>query len=184
MVGLGACSDGTQIKVVSIASDYQSIEWTVGGLNATYSVTGDAVFSGQHTATELPSGNVLLFDNGYDRTSQEEYSRALELELDPQGGVARHFWEFRPNPDNWARALRSARRLGNGNTFAAFGISSDITQGPWVRAGPIEVFEVTPGKEVAWHLSVEGETPMMYRATPLSDIAGETIVPGSANSGI
>jgi len=43
-------------------------------------------------------------------------------------------------------------------------------------AGGIEVYEVTSGGQAVWHLMVTGPNTM-YRATALSDISGETIVP-------
>jgi len=164
---------------IRVASDFQSLEWTLGGINSTFEVESNAVFTGQHSVAELASGNVLLFDNGSGRPDGEKYSRALELELDSGSGAARLFWEFRPRPDNYFRGISSARRLENGNTFVAFGLPAG--SGGEGVGGPIEVLEVTPEKRVVWHLSVEGETPSMYRARTLSSINGETIVPEPVN---
>lgn len=106
--------------------------------------------------------NAILLERG------QPYSRALEFEL--MGMSAHKTWEFRPSPDNWSRAVSSARRLANGNSFIGFGMSQGIAS----STGPIEVYEVTPAGDVVWHLVVEGDVQLMYRATPLSDIAGET----------
>ena len=151
-------------QIVSLAADYGSFEWRLGGTNATIEVTDNDRFSGQHTAAEISEGHVLMFDNGVERT--EPYSRALELELN--GAAARKTWEFRPTPDNWSRFISSARRLPNGNTFVAFGMSEVIGS-----TGPIEVYEVNLDLEIQWHLVVSGRVSFMYRATPLPGIGGE-----------
>jgi hypothetical protein len=152
-------------QIVSIAADFASFEWRLGGPNATIEVADEDRFSGQHTAAEIGEDRVLMFDNGFERA--EDYSRAVEFELN--GTVAQKFWEFRPPVDNWSRAISSARRLTNGNTFITFGMSEGLLG----SSGPIEVYEVTPVLEIQWHLVVSGEASFMYRATPLANIGGE-----------
>ncbi len=146
-------------QVVSIAPDFGGLDWRLGGVGATIAV--DDPFSGQHTAAEIEPGRVLLFDNGFDRVD-EPYSRAVEYELGQE--TAHKVWEWRPETDNWARVISSARRLPNGNTLVAFGTRSDPALG---STGPIEVYEVTRGGDVVWHLVLGGEIGSMYRATPL-----------------
>ena len=50
-------------QVVSIASDYQSIEWRLGGPESTFTMSDELRFSGQHTAAEVETNRVLLFEN-------------------------------------------------------------------------------------------------------------------------
>lgn len=152
-------------QVLSITPDLQTLEWRLGGVGATIPV--DDPFSGQHTAAEVAPGRVLVFDNGFDR-EQERYSRAAEYELD-LGGTARKVWEWRPERDNWARVISSARRLPNGNTLVGFGLRAIPELG---STGPIEVYEVTESGEVVWHLLLDGLVGSMYRATPLFDLGG------------
>ena len=147
-------------QVISLSPDLGRIEWRLGGTRADVPV--DDPFSGQHTAKEVAANRVLLFDNGYERT-ESRYSRAVEYAL--QGGSATKVWEWRPPVDNWARIISSARRLPNGNTVIGFGTTHD-TPAPGAT-GPIEVYEVTPGGTVAWHLVVGGAASSMYRATPI-----------------
>ena len=104
--------------IASFASDFESVEWTLGGPQSRFDLGAGAVFVGQHSAAELPSGNILLFDNG------DQFSRALELGLDAQNGRAEVVWEFRPTPDNFAPFISSAVRQANGNTFVSFGTGS------------------------------------------------------------
>jgi hypothetical protein len=165
-------------QVISITPDFADVEWRLGGVNADVQVSGSDVFVGQHTAAELPAVDgrrrVLLFDNG---PHGRGFSRAQELELDLDDGTAATAWEFRPEPDNFSFITSLARRLDNGNTFVAFGA------GPGVLAsfGPVEAFEVDAEGNELFHLVIGGPTVndsfVLYRASPISSIAGEEIVP-------
>lgn len=146
-------------QVISIEPGFGGIEWRLGGVGATIPVVDP--FSGQHTAREVTPGRVLLFDNGYER-EEERYSRAVEYQIEEDSAPVA--WEWRPDRDNWARVISGARRLPNGNTLVAFGLPEDPERG-WT--GPIEVYEVTAGGRVVWHLLVAGEVSSMYRATPI-----------------
>lgn len=152
-------------QVISITPDLSGLEWRLGGPDATLPVVEGLPFSGQHTADEIAPGRVLMFDNGLDR--DEAYSRAVEYALDADG--AREAWSFRPARDNWSRVVGSARRLPGGNTLVTFG-ASDRQNG---SSGPIEIYEVTADGTVVWHFVAGGHLDMIYRATPISTIAGE-----------
>jgi hypothetical protein len=164
-------------QVISISPDFSGIEWRLGGTTADVQVSGSDVFVGQHTAAELPPvggrRRVLLFDNG---SISRGFSRAQELELDLDAGTATTVWEFRPTPDNFSYITSLARRLPNGNTFVTFGA------GPGVLSsfGPVEAFEVDAAGAVQFRMEVGGphvgDRFILYRASPLSDIAGEQIV--------
>jgi hypothetical protein len=153
-------------QVISIAPDWNSLEWRLGGVNATIPVAANARFSGQHTARELPSGRIVLFDNGRDRG---DFSRALELEV--SGGIGTVAWEWGPTPLNYTSAVSSARRLANGNTLVGFGLA----QGIGGSSGPTEFFEVEEGGELLWRVVVGG-TNVMFRAEPIATLAGEMVV--------
>jgi hypothetical protein len=153
-------------QVISIAPDWNSLEWRLGGVNATIAVPAHAQFSGQHTARELAAERVILFDNGVDRGHD---SRALEL--DWSSGSAEVAWEWAPVPPNFSTAVSSARRLPNGNTLVGFGLA----QGIGGSTGPTEFYEVGPGGETLWRMEV-GNVVVMFRAEPLTSIAGEVVV--------
>jgi hypothetical protein len=155
-------------QVLSVAPDFLSLEWRLGGTNATIAVPDAERFSGQHTAAEVEGGRILLFDN---RREQGGYSRAVEFELD--GPEAHRVWEWRPERDNFAAVISSARRLPDGGTLVAFGTSAGLVE----SSGPIEVYDVGPTGAVRWHLEVSGLFAL-YRAEPLTDIAGETAASG------
>ena len=150
-------------QVISIAPDWQGLEWRLGGVNATVTLEEAVQFSGQHTAREIAEGRVLLFDN---RHEPGDYSRAAEYVL--KGKLATLAWEWRTPSDNFASIVSSARRLPNGHTLIGFGTSAGIV----VSSGPTEVFEVTSAGTHIWHLLVSG-TWIMFRAEPIWAIGAE-----------
>ena len=158
-------------EVVSIAPDYQSLEWRLGGPASSFVVEGGAMDGGQHTAAELRPGRVLMYDNGQDRPDSTFYSRAVEIGLDERAGTAEAIWEFRLQPDMYAGAQGSARRLSNGNTVVAFPLAAGVFD----ATGPVIVYEVTPSSQVVWSLRIEG-VRMIYRATPMAHVGGEEVV--------
>jgi len=146
-------------QVISIAPDWKSIEWRLGGVRPTIGVAPEHQTSAQHTAAEIEPNRILLFDN---RTAlQPPYSRAVEYVI--EGDKARQVWEWRPSHDNYAAAVSSARRLPNGNTLIAFG----MVKGRNGSTGPTEAFEVTPDGKVAWHVVVEG-VMTLFRVEPIT----------------
>jgi hypothetical protein len=154
-------------QILSIAPDFQGLEWRMGGTNATIRVQDAERFSGQHTVAEVDDGRILLFDN---RHEQGGYSRAVEFEL--VGDEAHRVWEWRPEQDNFASVISSARRRPGGSTLVAFGTSAGLAG----ASGPIEVYEVSREGAVLWHLEVTGVFAL-YRAELLTDVAGETEIP-------
>ena len=154
-------------QILSISSDWQRVEWRLGGTGATAPVSGADVFSGQHSARELAGSRVLVFDNGIDRGRD---SRAVEYALDASS--AHVTWEFQPQPANYAAIIGSARRLANGNTVIAFGTSAGIVG----SSGPAEVYEVSSAGARVWHLLVN--TQLMFRAEPFDALGAEEVVPG------
>ena len=92
---------------------------------------GQGELSGPHDATLLPSGNILVFDNGIERS----WSRVVEV--DPLEN--RIVWEYKdPNPEDFFTLARGAsQRLRNGNTLITNSALGSI-------------FEVTPDGETIW----------------------------------
>ena len=162
-------------QVISIAADFQSVRWFLGGPNSSFVLPGPLDrFYRQHTATELPNGNILLFDNGADRPEEEggEYSRALELAIRDYDGSAVKVWEYRHAPDIYASFISSAYRLDNGNTLVNFGTTTDV------ESVPITLVEVDRDGNEVWKLRMAGPTlKNRYRAYPLLSILGETRLP-------
>jgi hypothetical protein len=94
----------------------------------------------QHDPTPLPSGNILIFDNGNLRPGVTiPHSRVIEVE--PHSGKV--VWQYRDSVicSFFAAFMGSAQRLGNGNTLIAESSSG-------------RMFEVTPAGEVVWEYVV------------------------------
>jgi len=155
-------------QIISIAPDFQSLEWRLGGPNATKAPAAAARFSGQHTAAELPNGHVFMFDNGFAREDGSRFSRALELSLD--GDSATVVWEYRS--EIYASFISSARRLENGNTLIGYGPSAGLAN----SSGPVAAREVTPDGHAIWTLVLENLNSN-YRTEPLYTIGGEDFAP-------
>jgi hypothetical protein len=157
-------------QVISIAPDWKSIQWRLGGVRATVTVPPDQQTSAQHTAAELEKNRILMFDNRTDL--QPPYSRAVEYVIDPpspggsggpSGGRARQVWQWKAPNHNYASAVSSARRLSNGNTLIAFGME----KGRNGSSGPTEAYEVSPDGSIQWHLVVEG-VMTTFRVEPVN----------------
>ena len=107
---------------------------------------GQGELSGQHDATMLANGNILIFDNGLERS----WSRIVEL--DP---LRREIvWEYRaPDPGAFfSLRMGSSQRLRNGNTLVA---NSDSG----------EAFEVTSAGEMVWRFLNPNTDNEGHRAT-------------------
>jgi hypothetical protein len=94
----------------------------------------DDSFGMQHDCEPLPNGNVTLFANGCNITTNP-YSRVIEL--DPRS--RKTVWEYRGRPTYtfFSPHISGAQRLQSGNTL--------ICEGQWGR-----LFEVTPDGEIVW----------------------------------
>lgn len=97
---------------------------------------GPGEILGPHMPTMLPSGNILIYDNGQNKSTKvRRYTRIIEL--DPIAGKI--VWEYKADPprDFYSPSRGSNERLGNGNTFIAESDSGRL-------------FEVTPKGRIAW----------------------------------
>lgn len=160
-------------QVISIAPDFATVEWTLGGTNGTLAVGAAADrFWGQHYVSEPAAGRVLVFDNGFERPGGT-YSRAIEYQLSTANGTATKVWEYRASPDIYASLVGSARRLPNGNTTIMFG----MFPGQSGSSGPVTAVEVTPAGTPVWRLTFGNALTRLYRITPVASLLGE--VPGT-----
>ena len=156
-------------QVISISPSGKSIEWKLGGPDSTYEFRdpGDRFYR-EHTATELPNGNILIFDNGQTRPEEEggEYSRALELTLNTYELTAVKVWEYRPDPDVFAPSRSSAFRLDNGNTLINFETNDSDP--------PRLMVEVDPDGSEVWKMEIRSPSIRnSYRAYSYDSILGE-----------
>ncbi|MER5888888.1 aryl-sulfate sulfotransferase [Streptomyces sp. NPDC001941] len=121
--------------------------------------TDRGAVSQQHHPTELPGGNLLVFDNGVFRPGHDvPYTRVVEIER-PGGAVV---WEYHdPARESFfAPFMGAAQRLPNGNTL--------VTDSPAGR-----LFEVTAEGYLCWEYVVpffggyeESEVRRLFPAEP------------------
>lgn len=147
-------------QVFSISSDFDSIEYRVGGPNATIAVAPDDRFVGQHSAWELPGGRLLLFDNRGAGPDSIQDSRSLELQMN--GDSAWRVWQYDPVPDVFSPLRGGVYRLDNGNSVTVF------------ASLPFQVHETTPDGTVVWTLNADSRSfSDTFRVAPWPSIAGE-----------
>lgn len=156
-------------EIISIAPDFKSIEWRLGGPESSYEFADPTDrFYFQHTAAELPNGNILLFDNGRDRPEEEggQYSRALELALNTYDLIAVKVWEYRHTPDLYSLSRSSAYRLPSGTTLINFETND--------RDPQRVIVEADADGGVVWQADLRSPTIRnSYRAYPADTIMGE-----------
>ncbi|MCX6143207.1 MAG: aryl-sulfate sulfotransferase [Ignavibacteriales bacterium] len=111
-------------EITKIDRKSGNILWRLGGKNNQFKFVNDSIgFSAQHSASILPNGNLILFDNGLFHVPQ--FSRAVEYKLDAANRTATLVWSYRNNPDVASIFWGNAQRLKNGNTFIGWG-KSDV----------------------------------------------------------
>jgi hypothetical protein len=119
---------------------------------------GSEVLAQQHYPNLLPSGNILVFDNGAHRVNNPfTFSRVLEI--DP--ATKQIVWSYQDRPifNFYSPYESSAQRLPNGNTFICEGVFGRL-------------FEVTRDGEVVWEYinpyfgeaGLVGENNWLFRA--------------------
>jgi hypothetical protein len=98
---------------------------------------GAPFFAGQHAPVPLPSGNILLYDNGPFRVDTGRPSFSAVLEIDPASSTI--VWKYQdPVPHAFfSSRISNAQRLLNGNTL--------INEGQFGR-----FFEVTRDGDTVW----------------------------------
>lgn len=157
-------------QVISLASDFGSVEWRLGGPRSTFTVDPAQASSGQHSALEVATNRVLMFDNGVARVDGARFSRAIEFVLDPGSGSVATAWEYRPDPTIWAPFISSVRRLPNGNTVVAFG----TPPGQFGATGPVALHEVSSSGQRSWSLLLSlPPGGGIFQADPITSVAGE-----------
>ncbi len=130
------------------------IVWSLGGRHGDFTFADDPYPSGpcaQHTATELASGHILIYDNGSGvlgddpahcvdpdnptgPTIARQQSRVTEYAVDPGAGTATLVWDYTV-PGRYTYFAGSARRLTNGNTLVGWAAERRATASEVDSAG-------------------------------------------------
>jgi hypothetical protein len=151
----------TLSQVISIAPDFRSLEWRLGGPNATIRVAPDDAFRGQHSVREVAPKRVLVFDN-QGAGPENDHSRVIEFDI--TGDTARVVFLYEPEPSLAAPLRGGTYRLANGNTLAVF------------TSLPFQAHEVAPDLSRLWTMTGDFTFFSMFRAAPWYSIGGEEAV--------
>ena len=134
--------------------------WRLGGTSNQFTFVDDPYSNlcGQHTASRLDNGNILIFDNGQycwpESEARGELTRVVEYELDQEQMTARLVWSY-VHDTAYSIAAGSAQRLENGNTLIGWG-RGPVTIATEVDSDGNKVLEMTA--------TANGETVRSYRA--------------------
>lgn len=131
--GVGTTRGGLVLMSLRTTSGVLGVERDTGAV--AWAIRHDTVAQ-QHTPVELPSGAILIFDNGNLRPGvTSPHSRVIEVE--PETGKV--VWQYADpmRPAFFAPYMGSAQRLPNGNTL--------VCESPFGR-----LFEVTAEGETVW----------------------------------
>ncbi len=168
------------LRIATVPHDgYEAgdIIWRLGGRNSDFTFVDDPFPGGpcaQHTASELPNGNILIFDNGSSGlcvdpadptgpTVARGQTRVTEYALDTVAGTATLVWSYAP-PSTYALFAGGARRVANGNTLIG-----------WADERDALATEVNADKEVLWEVKTPAGTGghknyVTYRAEPITGL--------------
>ena len=142
-------------SVLKVSRTTGEIIWRLGGPANDFTFIGEHeenapyYFIAQHSVHRLANGNILFFDNGGAggqlNVTERTYSRAVEYHLDEVNMTATLVWEYRKDPDVYARSGGDVQKFDNGNTLINWGAATGADV-------PI-VTEVTPAGEIAFEMS-------------------------------
>lgn len=147
-------------QVVKVERATGNVLWRLGGVANQFTFLNDPYngICGQHTASIVPGGNLLVFDNGQlcppATTGRLNITRAAEYRLDLTAMTATLVWSY-AQPGAYTSSQGSAQRLANGNTLIGWG------NGPAMAATEVDSQGVKQ-----WELRAElGGAPVVtYRA--------------------
>ncbi|MDB5818740.1 MAG: aryl sulfotransferase [Rhizobacter sp.] len=131
--GLGVTKAGLVLMSLRTTSGIIGVERATGDVTLHI---GPDVLSHQHAPVELPSGNILCFDNGNFRPGMHIPASRI-IEIDPVTQQIQWKYADEMLPSFFSPYMGSAQRLPNGNTH--------ITESASGR-----LFEVTPDQQVVW----------------------------------
>lgn len=155
-------------QVFKIDRDTGDIIRRLGGISGEFQFLDDPYggLCGQHMASFLSNGNLLLFDNGNicypDMPERDRATRVVEYELDETAMTARLVWSY-TSASVRSSAQGSVQRLSNGNTFIGWGNNGD---------NPVMATEVDPEGKIVFQLEgriMENARTQSYRALRFAD---------------
>ena len=134
-------------QVLKIDRDTGDVLWRLGGISNDFEFINDEFggLCGQHTASELENGHIMVFDNGQycwpEVPERGRLTRIVEYAIDEVAMTAELVWSY-SDDDIYASSQGSAQRLPTGNTFIGWGGTNQTTL----------VTEVNPAGEVVFSM--------------------------------
>lgn len=113
--------------VYSIDRHTGDINWTLGGENSDFEMTGDSYFAWQHDAQRAEDGTIRILDNSSEPPIREE-SRVVWLELDEEAGTASVAEQVDPPTPRVAPNRANAQRLDSGELLVGWGGEPYLTK--------------------------------------------------------
>jgi len=150
-----------------------AVIWRLGGKANMFTFVNDQPFAFQHDATELPNGDITLFDN-HGTVQNPAASRAVEYKLDETKKTATQIWQYTHDPSVFATFMGDVQRLDNGNNFLDWGAPFTTNGYQWVT-----MTEVSPDNQVIFELAFD-QSYVSYRAFRFSWQGFPTIPPALA----
>lgn len=138
-------------QVVKVSRPGGQVLWKLGGKSNQFTFINDpfSQLCGQHKATRLENGNLLLFDNGQNcwpiDPARGDHTRIVEYRLDEQNLEAELVWSY-TQEETYSRAQGSAQRLANGNTLIGWGFAPDFLVSEVSEDGT-KLFELVAAEE-------------------------------------
>lgn len=123
-------------QILKIDRPTGDVIWRMGGSRSDFLIVGDSFneFCGQHTALEIASDRILMFDNGnYCAGDREiafgQFSRVVEYRLDVSAGQAHFVRDHSLNGtyQEFTRSTGSVQLLANGNWLISWGRGPDMS---------------------------------------------------------
>lgn len=112
-------------QIIKVSRTTGEILWRLGGVSSDFAFVDDPQqgFSHQHSVSELPNGNILLYDNG--NLHRPPVTRVAEYSLDMVSMTATLIWSY--SDGRFTYATGSVQRLANGNTFIGWGMEQNMS---------------------------------------------------------
>ena len=152
-------------QILKIDRATGDVIWKLGGAQNQFTFINDPFggFCGQHTASILDDGHLLLFDNGQycypEMPERGELTRIVEYAIHEDDMTAELVWSY-SREGAYTTSQGSAQRLTNGNTFIGWGAGTRYL-----------ATEVSPDGEIVFELQGRAATggSQSYRARRFAD---------------
>jgi len=152
-------------QILKIDRATGDVIWKLGGVQNQFTFINDPFggLCGQHTASILENGHLLLFDNGQycypEMPERGELTRIVEYAIDEDAMTAELVWSY-SKEGAYTQSQGSAQRLENGNTFIGWGAGTRYL-----------ATEVNPDGEIVFELQARAATgnTQSYRARRFAD---------------